>query len=97
MDKNKGDLAIGILANVAGILNLALGYRAITNYYAWNVGASVSPAIPGSAVVRPAIRLWVALVIITVGLTVIVTAWVKMFRAIRQIKQDRSNKPRLSN
>ena len=98
MGKSKADLAIGILANMVGILNLALGYRFLANYYGWNVGASVPPALSGSVVVKPAIGLWVALAVITVGVTVIVTAWVKMFRAIRQIKQARSNRtPRLSN
>jgi hypothetical protein len=36
MGKIKADLAIGILANVAGILNLALGYRFLANYFGWN-------------------------------------------------------------
>ena len=98
MGKSKADLAIGVLANVVGILNLALGYRFLANYYGWNVGASVAPALSGSVVVKPAAGLWLALVIMTVGVTVIVTAWVKMFIAIRQIKQARSNRtPRLSN
>ena len=98
MSKSKADLAIGILANMVGILNLALGYRFLANYYGWNVGASVPPALSGSVVVKPAAGLWLALVIITVGVSVIVTAWVKMFIAIRQIKQARSNgTPSLSN
>ena len=98
MDKSKADLAIGVLANVVGILNLALGYRFLANYYGWNVGASVPPALSGNVVVKPAAGLWLALVIMTVGVTVIVTAWVKMFIAIRQIKQARSNRtPSLSN
>jgi len=98
LGKMKADLAIGIVANVAGILNLALDYRFLANYYGWNIGASVPPALSGSVVVKPAIGLWVALAIITVGVTVLVTAWVKMFRAIRQIKQARSNRtPRFSN
>ena len=97
MDKSKADLAIGVLANVVGILNLAFGYRILTNYYGWNVGASVPPALSGN-VVKPAAGHWFALVVMTVGITVIVTAWVKMFIAIRQIKQARSNStPRLSN
>ena len=96
MDKFKADLAIGVLANLVGILNLALGYRFLANYYGWNVGASVPPALSGSVVVKPAAGLWLALVTMTVGVTVIVTAWVKMFRAIRQIKQARSDRtPRL--
>jgi hypothetical protein len=98
MDKSKADLAIGVLANVVGILNLALGYRFLANYYGWSVGASVPPALSGSVVAKPAAGLWLALVIMTVGVTVLVTAWVKMFIAIRQIKQARSNTtPRLSN
>ena len=98
MGKIKADLAIGIVANVAGILNLALGYRFLANYYGWNVGASVPPAPSGSVVVQPAAGLWLALVMFTVGVTVLVTAWVKMFIAIRQIKQARSNRtPSLSN
>jgi hypothetical protein len=98
MGKYKADLAIGVLANVVGILNLALGYRFLANYYGWNVRASVPPALSGSLVVKPAAGLWLALVIMTVGVTVIVTAWVKMFIAIRQIKQARSNRtPSLSN
>jgi len=98
MGKSKADLAIGILANVVGILNLALGYRFLANYYGWNVGASVPPALSGSVGVKPAAGLWLALVIMTVGVTVMVTAWVKMFIAIRQIKQARSNRtPSLSN
>jgi hypothetical protein len=91
-------LAIGVLANVVGILNLALGYRFVANYYGWNVGASVPPALSESVVAKPAAGLWLALVIMTVGVTVLVTAWVKMFIAIRQIKQARSNRtPGLSN
>src|SRR5690348_2994419 len=98
MDKSKADLAIGVLANVVGILNFALGYRFLANYYGWNVGASVPPALSGSVVVKPAAGLWLALVVMAVGVTIIVTAWVKMFIAIRQIKQARSNStPRLSN
>ncbi len=53
MGKYKGDLAIGVLANVVGILNFALGYRFLANYYGWNVGASVPPAPSGSAAVHP--------------------------------------------
>lgn len=98
MDKSKADLAIGILANVVGILNLALGYRFLATYYGWNVGAFVAPALSGSVAVKPASGLWVALVTITVGVTVLVTAWVKMSIAIRQITRDRSNRtPRVSN
>jgi hypothetical protein len=98
MGKYKADLVIGILANVVGILNLALGYRFLANYYGWNVGASVPPPLSGSVVVKPAAGLWLAFVIMTVGVTVLVTAWVKMFIAIRQIKQARSNRTsRLSN
>ena len=98
MGKYKADLVIGILANVVGILNLALGYRFLANYYGWNVRASVPPALSGSVVGQPAAGLWLALVTMTVGVTVLVTAWVKMFIAIRQIKQARSNRTsRLSN
>ena len=98
MDKSKADLAIGVLANVVGILNLALGYRFLATYYGWNVGAYGPPALSGSVAVKPAAGLWLALVVIAVGLTKLVTAWVKMFIAIRQIKQARSNRtPRLSN
>src|SRR5260370_35551491 len=98
MSKSKADLAIGILANMVGILNLALGYRFLANYYGWNVGASVPPAPSGSVVVQPAAGLWLALVIITVGVTVIVTAWVKMLIAIRQINRARlSRTPICSN
>ena len=98
MGKYKADLAIGVLANAVGILNLALGYRFLATYYGWNAGAFVPPALSGSVVVKPAAGLWLALVVMTVGVTILVTAWVKMFIAIRQIRQARSNRtPRLSN
>jgi hypothetical protein len=98
MGKGKADLALGILANVVGILNLALGFRFLANYYGWNVGASVPPALSGSVAVKPASGLLVALVMITVGVIVLVTAWVKMFIAVRQITQARSNRtPRVSS
>ena len=73
------DITIGILANVAGVLNAALGYRWLATYYGWGVDAASRPA-------QPAVELWTAGCLITVGAVTILVAWVKMFRAFSALR-----------